>query len=82
MKQVCEQPELGIEMPKCEPPKAKTPKAKADPMSGGIGIVCLERMDFAALRNECGDCEDENGVSLWSILESLRGYGVKEVNLF
>ena len=42
----------------------------------------LERMDFAALRNECGDCEDENGVSLWTILESLRGYGVKEVNLF
>ena len=42
----------------------------------------LERMGFAALRKECGDCADENGVSFWSILESLRGYGVKEVKLF
>lgn len=77
----CEQQELGMEIPESNPPKA-TPSPKAKPDEGGaIGEVELERMDFAALRNECGDCEDENGVSLWTVLESLRGYGVKTVHL-
>lgn len=70
-----EQQELGIDLPK---PAPKPPPQKD---GGSIGVVALDRMDFAALRKECGDCEDENGVSLWTILESLRGYGVKEVNL-
>lgn len=74
-----EQQELGMEIPESKP-KATPPKAKPD----GGGAICeveLERMDFAALRKECGDCEDENGVSLWTVLESLRGYGVKTVHL-
>lgn len=43
--------------------------------------VALERVNFAQMREACGPCEDENGVSLWTILEALRGQGVKEVNL-
>lgn len=44
-------------------------------------ILALERLDFAALKRSCGAMEDENGVSLWTILEALRKQGVKEVNL-
>ncbi len=76
----CEQQELGMEIPEGKPKETPPPKAKPDE-GGAIGEVELERMDFAALRKECGDCEDENGVSLWTVLESLRGYGVKTVHL-
>ncbi len=75
-----EQQELGMEIPESKPKETPPPKAKPDE-GGAIGEVELERMDFAALRKECGDCEDENGVSLWTVLESLRGYGVKTVHL-
>ncbi len=76
----CEQQELGMEIPASKPKETPLPKAKPDE-GGAIGEVEMERMDFAALRKECGDCEDENGVSLWTVLESLRGYGVKTVHL-
>lgn len=47
----------------------------------GRTVLELGRMDFDALRKDCGACEDENGVSLWTLLEALRRNGVKEVNL-
>lgn len=78
MKDTTENTELGFEIPKSTP-KAEQSKGKED--GGAIGVVELERMDFDALRKECGECEDENGVGLWALLESLRGYGVKEVKL-
>lgn len=80
----CEQQELGMDIPKCEPPKAVTRRTgeHTEAEDDGVGdIVYLKDMDFDTLRRECGQCEDENGVGLWDLLERLRSDGVSRVHL-
>ncbi len=80
----CEQQELGMDIPKCEPPKAVKQKEekRVEAEDGGIGdALDLKDMDFDTLRRECGQCEDENGVGFWDLLERLRSDGVSRVHL-